>query len=94
MPVAHVMQLLRAKQATPKPSKAADDDRKELDMNDVIDFAGVAGAIGLSVALALWLEWVTLRGLMRLMPARAVEMKATPISTAPAPSKDDQAKAA
>ena len=47
-------------------------------MNYVVDFAGVAGAIGLSVALALGLEWVSLRGLMRLMPARAVEPKLTP----------------
>lgn len=44
-------------------------------MNYAIDFAGVAGAIGLSVALALWLEWITLRGLMRLMPARAQEVE-------------------
>ena len=42
------------------------------DMNYFVDFAGVAGAIGLSVALALWLEWVTLRGLMRLMPKKTV----------------------
>ena len=46
-------------------------------MNYVIDFAGVAGAIGLSVALALWLEWATLRGLMRLMPAKAQEVEET-----------------
>jgi len=63
-------------------------------MNYFVDFAGVAGAIGLSVALALWLEWVTLRGLMRLMPARAVESDATPISRAPAATHEQRAKAA
>jgi hypothetical protein len=40
-------------------------------MNFMLDFAGVAVAIGFSVALALWVEWLGLRGLMRLMPARA-----------------------
>jgi hypothetical protein len=39
-------------------------------MENVIDFAGVAGAIVASMGLALWIEWLSLRGLMRLMPAR------------------------
>jgi len=39
-------------------------------MEYVIDFAGVAGAIVVSVGLALWMEWVSLRGLMLLMPPR------------------------
>jgi hypothetical protein len=34
----------------------------------LMDFAGLAGAIGVSVALALWIEWVSLRGLLRWMP--------------------------
>ena len=42
-------------------------------MDYMIDLAGVAAAIVLSIGLALWLEWMTLRGLMRLMPARPVE---------------------
>lgn len=42
-------------------------------MRAILDFAGVAGAIGGSVALALWIEWASLRGLMRLMPARAAD---------------------
>lgn len=63
-------------------------------MNYFVDFVGVAGAIGLSVALALWIEWLTLRGLMRLMPARAVEPDITPISSASVPSQVDRAKAA
>jgi hypothetical protein len=41
-------------------------------MEYIIDFAGVAGAIVASMGLALWIEWVSLRGLMRLMPARQV----------------------
>jgi hypothetical protein len=40
-------------------------------MGAIVDFAGVAGAIGVSVALAVWIEWVVLRGLLQLMPARA-----------------------
>jgi hypothetical protein len=39
-------------------------------MTNVINFAGVTVAIVGSMALALWIEWVSLRGLMRLMPTR------------------------
>jgi hypothetical protein len=39
-------------------------------MTNVIQFAGVTAAIVGSMALALWIEWVSLRGLMRLMPRR------------------------
>jgi len=39
-------------------------------MEYVLDFAGVAGAIVASMGLALWIEWLSLRGLMLLMPAR------------------------
>ena len=77
-----------------KPGNAAETHGKELNMNYFVDFAGVAGAIGLSVALALWLEWVTLRLLMRLMPARAVESDVTPISRRPVPTHERRAKAA
>ena len=41
-------------------------------MDYVIDLVGVAGAIVLSIGLALWLEWMSLRGLMWLMPAKPV----------------------
>lgn len=44
-------------------------------MKTIMDFTGVAGAIGVSVALALWIEWLSLRGLMRLMPARTAGVK-------------------
>ena len=40
-------------------------------MNQVIDFAGIAGAIGLSIAFGVYLQWLGLRGLMRLMPVKA-----------------------
>jgi hypothetical protein len=43
---------------------------QEAAMEYMIDFAGVAGAIAASVGLALWIEWVSLRGLMLLMPPR------------------------
>ena len=39
-------------------------------MKNVIDFAGLAVAIVASMGLALWMEWLSLRGLMLLMPAR------------------------
>lgn len=63
-------------------------------MNYVVDFAGVAGAIGFSVALALWLEWVTLRGLMKLMPAKAAEADVAQIAAEPSSVKHELAKAA
>jgi hypothetical protein len=44
-------------------------------MKYVIDFAGVAGAIVASMALALWIEWLTLRGLMLLMPPGTKQRK-------------------
>ena len=39
-------------------------------MESVIGFLGVGSAIGFSVALALGLEWLSLRALMLLMPGR------------------------
>lgn len=53
-------------------------------MNYAIDFAGVAGAIFLSFAVALGLEWVSLVLMMRLMPARPVaQTVAQRLSTTP-----------
>jgi hypothetical protein len=40
-------------------------------MESTIGFAGVAGAIFVSFAVALGLEWASLVLLMKLMPARA-----------------------
>lgn len=42
-------------------------------MGYIIDFAGVAGAIVASMGLALGMEWLSLRGLMLLMPARTTD---------------------
>jgi hypothetical protein len=46
-------------------------------MNQVIDVAGVGSAIVFSIALGVYLEWLGLRGLMRLMPrtVRVVEIQ-------------------
>jgi hypothetical protein len=40
-------------------------------MENTIGFAGVAGAIFVSFAVALGLEWASLVLLMRMMPARS-----------------------
>jgi hypothetical protein len=40
-------------------------------MENTIGFAGVAGAIFVSFAVALGLEWASLVLLMKMMPARA-----------------------
>lgn len=52
-------------------------------MNQLIDFAGVAAAIAISVGLALWLEWLTLRGFMRLMPATRPELRPVMVANDP-----------
>ena len=47
-------------------------------MGHIVDFAGVAGVIVASMGLALGIEWLSLRGLMRLMPARSGSSGAVP----------------
>jgi hypothetical protein len=44
-------------------------------VEDVIGFIEVGSAIGLSMLLALGLEWLSLRALMFLMPGRAKEVE-------------------
>jgi hypothetical protein len=39
-------------------------------MENFIEFAGIASAIVMSMGLAMGLEWLTLNGLLRLMPGR------------------------
>ena len=39
-------------------------------MSDFLDFAVVTGAVITGLALAMTLEWLTLNGLLRLMPSR------------------------
>lgn len=36
----------------------------------VLNFAGIATTIVFSIALAVYLDWLALRGLMRVMPGR------------------------
>jgi len=44
-------------------------------MGNMIDFAEVLGAIFMSFAVALTLQWIGLVALMRLMPAKKAEMQ-------------------
>lgn len=43
-------------------------------MDNLVEFGGLASLIALSVMFALWLEWLALRALLRLMPRRAAEL--------------------
>lgn len=52
-------------------------------MESIVEFLGVGGLIAASIALALGLEWVTLRALMHLMPGRAAQTTAVPQGTSP-----------
>lgn len=63
-------------------------------MNQAADFVGVVGAIGLSVVLALWLEWVSLRALMKLMPAKTVEPDGSHVAMIRVDEAKDGTKAA
>lgn len=45
-------------------------------MENTIGFAAVAGAIFVSFAVALGIEWLSLVLLMKLMPARTSEQRA------------------
>ena len=36
----------------------------------ILNFAGIVTTIALSMALAVYLDWLALRGLMRVMPGR------------------------
>jgi hypothetical protein len=54
-------------------------------VENVIGFLGVGSAIGVSILLALGLEWLSLRALMQLMPGRAqAPSSAIPELAAPA----------
>jgi hypothetical protein len=58
--------------------------RGETAMENTIGFAGVAGAIFISFAVALALEWASLVLLMKMMPARStsqmVAQRISPVS--------------
>jgi hypothetical protein len=65
--------LERATQAPVKPferSVRAFSGQRRTAMDSLIGFAEVTGAILGALGLALGLEWATLNGLFRLMPAR------------------------
>lgn len=51
-------------------------------MMNVINLAGVTAAIVGSMALALWMEWMSLRWLMRLMPGRRGSSATEPLQQA------------
>lgn len=42
-------------------------------MDNLVEFVGLGSLIALSMMFALWLEWLALRALLRLMPGRAAE---------------------
>ena len=59
-------------------------------MGYTIDFVGVAGAIFVSFAVALGLEWLSLVLMMRLMPARpAPQTVRQRMAAAAAPHADE-----
>jgi len=60
-------------------------------MESIVDLAGVGGAIVVSMVLALGLEWLSLRGLMLLMPPAKVAPVAVVVT---ASSNGGQRKAA
>jgi hypothetical protein len=45
-------------------------------MDNLLAFLGLGSLIGLSIMFALWLEWLSLRALLHLMPGRAAERQA------------------
>lgn len=63
-------------------------------MNWMIDLAGVGGAIVVSMALALGLEWLSLRGLMLLMPAKAAPVPAAERTITQRAERQERRKAA
>lgn len=62
-------------------------------MSQAVDFAGVGGAIVFSIALGVYVEWLAMRGLMRLMPAtsRVTDIrKSAPVSGGVLPQNNRQ----
>jgi hypothetical protein len=55
-------------------------------MDSFIAFAEVVGAIIAAMGLAMWLEWLTLNGLLHLMPGQGAPH--------PSASKQDESRAA
>jgi hypothetical protein len=57
--------------ATKARNKEAD--MESAGMESIVGFLGVGSVIGISIALALGLEWLSLRALMHLMPGQAAD---------------------
>ena len=55
-------------------------------MEGLIDFAAVAGAIVVSLGIALSLEWFALNALMKMMPARQTSIASEAATEEPAPA--------
>jgi hypothetical protein len=66
-----------ARASTVSMTSAASAAHWRTQMNSIIDLAGVGGAIAVSIALAVGLEWLSLRGLMLLMPGKSAPLAMT-----------------
>ncbi len=69
--------------------------RRETAMDRMFDFAGVAGAIVLSIMFGVYVEWLALRALIRFLPATgpAPGMKA-PVAAIERNRQPNQSRAA
>ena len=61
-------------------------------MGNMINFAEVLGAIFISFAVALTLQWIGLVALMRLMPAKRAEVQRAEMETSGARRKGSELK--
>jgi hypothetical protein len=56
--------------------KKKEADMESAGMESIVGFLGVGSVIGISIGLALGLEWLSLRALMHLMPGQAADAAA------------------
>jgi hypothetical protein len=63
---------------------------KEAAMGNMISFAEILGAIFMSFAVALTLQWIGLVALMRLMPAKRADVQRAEIETSGARRKSTE----
>jgi hypothetical protein len=61
---------------------------KETAMGSMISFAEILGAIFMSFAVALTLQWIGLVALMRLMPAKKADLQRAEMEASGARRKD------
>jgi hypothetical protein len=62
--------------------KKKEADMESAGMESIVGFLGVGCVIGISIGLALGLEWLSLRALMYLMPGQAADAAAAAERTA------------